>query len=275
LSERHHFTITRNPQFLTSTMVVCWEDDGGKLGTRVADYLIEKLGCLEFAELDPESFFPLAGVRIENDIALFPDCKFYFNQEKELVVFKGRAPRSAWYEYLCSLTDVAREYCYAKEIYTVGSMISFGAHTFSRQIMAVANSEDMKSTLKENDLALGADFETPPGQRPTLSSYLLWVAQRLDIAAATLWVPIPFYLLSLDDPQASRTILHFLDHRLNLGMDFHQLDDEAADQIERLAELRRRTPEIDRCIRKLEMNEGLNHDETEKLVRGVEEHLRG
>ncbi len=275
MSESNQIRITRNPELLNSTLVVGWEDDAGKLGAEVVDHLIERLGCVEFAEIEPESFFPLAGILVEDDVARFPEGKLYFSSEKELVVLKGRAPRFGWYEYLSSLVEMAEQFCYVKEIYTVGGMISFGPHTFSRQVMAIANSLEMKKTLQENELSTNTSFETPPGQRPTLSSFLLWVAQRRNIAAASLWVPIPFYLLSLADPQASRAILHFLDRRLVLDLDFHQLDDQAADQIEKLAQLRQSLPEIDGYIRKLEKNEGLNHDETEKLVRGVAEFFKG
>jgi predicted ATP-grasp superfamily ATP-dependent carboligase len=118
------------------------------------------------------------------------------------------------------------------------------------------------------------DYETPPGQRPTLNSFLLWVAKRRNIAAASLWVPIPFYLVAAEDPQAWRKTVEFLDRRFGLGIDFRDLDEDAARQNEKLAELRSRSSEVDSYIRKLESNLGLTQEENEKLVKEVAELFR-
>ena len=64
------------------------------------------------------------------------------------------------------------------------------------------------------------DFETPPGSRPTLNSYLLWMAKTRNLAAANLWVPVPFYLMSNDDPDSHKKALEFLDNRLDLNLNF-------------------------------------------------------
>jgi hypothetical protein len=66
----------------------------------------------------------------------------------------------------------------------------------------------------------------------------------------------------------------FLDETLDLGIDLADLDAAIAAQNDRLAEMRRRLPELDGYIRKIENNEGLTHDEGQKLVKGVEQFLR-
>ncbi|MCK4697658.1 MAG: PAC2 family protein, partial [Dehalococcoidia bacterium] len=113
-----------------------------------------------------------------------------------------------------------------------------------------------------------------PGQRPTLSSFLLWVAKRRNMAGASLWVPVPFYLVSTEDPQAWRITVEFLDKRFGLGIDFRDLDEEVARQNEKIAQVRIRFPEIDDYIRKLESNLGVTQEENEKLVKEIEEFLR-
>ena len=128
--------------------------------------------------------------------------------------------------------------------------------------------------LSEYELASDLDFETPPGQRPTLSSFLLWVAKRRNIAGANLWVPIPFYLVAAEDPQAWRKIAGFLDTRFGLDIDFEDLDEEVAKQDHKIAQVRKQTPEIDGYINRLESNLSLSADESEKLVREMEELLR-
>lgn len=255
-------------------MVVGWTSDVGKLGTKAVDYLKLKLDAREFGEIGPEGFFPLTGVSIEDDVAQFPESKFYSSQEHNLIIFQTSPPRSAWHRFLGLVLDVAEKYCRAGEMYTIGGMISFGPHTNPRELLAVANTPEMRGTLVQHGLDMGMDYETPPGQRPTLSSYLLWAARRRNIAAASLWIPVPFYLAANEDPLAARKVLSFIDSRLSLGLDFTDLDAEVSAQAQRLAELRASSPHIDQSISKLESKQALTQEENEKLVKGIDDSLK-
>lgn len=274
MSEKHPFKIYRRPELQSSSLVVGWRDDASKLGTKVTDYLNKKLGGREFGVIEPGDFFPLGGVAVEDDVAQFPESKFYCCQEKNLVIFKSDPPRSEWYKFLNLVLDVAERYCQVKELYTIGGMVSLSPHTAPRELLVVANSPEAKKALRQYDLAGDMDYETPPGQRPTLSSFLLWVAKGRNIVGASLWVPIPFYLVSTEDPQAWRKIATFFDERFGLGMDFSDLDEAVARQHEKIAEVRNRFPELDDYIRRLESNIYLTEEESEKLVSEIEEFLR-
>ncbi len=274
MSEKYPFKIYRKPKLESSSLVIGWSEDAGKLGPKVVDYLNKKLGGKEFGEIEAEHFFPLEGVSVGDDIAQFPESKFYYCQQKNLVIFKSDSPRFEWYRFLNSVLDVAEHYCHVKELYTIGSMISPSAHTAPRELLAVANSPEMKKVLSQYDLAGDLDYETPPGQRPTLSSFLQWVARRRNIAGASLWVPIPFYLISTEDPRAWRKTVEFFDKRFGLGLDFTDLDEEVARQNEKIAQVRIRFPEIDNYIQKLESNLSLTQEENEKLVQEIEGFLR-
>lgn len=274
MSEKHPFKIYRRPELQSSSLVVGWRDDASKLGTKVTDYLNKKLGGREFGVIEPGDFFPLGGIAVEDDVAQFPESKFYCCQEKNLVIFKSDPPRSEWYKFLNLVLDVAERYCQVKELYTIGGMVSLSPHTAPRELLVVANSPEAKKALRQYDLAGDMDYETPPGQRPTLSSFLLWVAKGRNIVGASLWVPIPFYLVSTEDPQAWRKIATFFDERFGLGMDFSDLDKAVARQHEKIAEVRNRFPELDDYIRRLESNIYLTEEESEKLVSEIEEFLR-
>ena len=273
MSEKYPFKIYGELEFQSPSLVIGWSEDAGKLGPKVVDYLNKKLGSQEFAEIEPADFFPLGGVSVEDDVAQFPESKFYCCQEKNLVIFKSNSPRSEWYKFLNSVLDMAEYHCHAKELYTIGGLVSLSAHTIPRELLCVANSPEMKKVLSQYDLG-DMDYETPPGQRPTLSSLLLWVAKRRNIAAASLWVPVPFYLVATEDPQAWRKAVEFFDKRFGLGIDFTDLDEQVARQNEKIAQLRIRFPEIDNYIQRLENNLGLTQEESEKLVKEIEEFFR-
>ena len=273
MSGKYPFKISRKTEFQSSSLVLAWNEDVGKLGTKVADYLNQKLGGREFGEIDPVDFFPLDGVQVEDDLAQFPESKFYACQENNLVIFKSDPPRFEWYKFLKSILDVAEHCCRAKEIYTIGGMVTLSAHTAPRELFAIANSPEMGEILSQYGLGVDMDYETPRGQRPTLNSFLLWVAKRENIPAASLWVPIPFYLVATEDPRAWKTVLEFFDKRFDLKIDFTDLDQAIRDQDKKLAQARLRFPDIDDYIRKLESNIGLSEEENEKLVKEIEEFL--
>jgi proteasome assembly chaperone (PAC2) family protein len=274
LSEGQSFKLFAKPKLESSSLVIAWNQDAGKVGPSFVDYLNRKLESREFAEISPERFFSLGGVSVEDDVAQFPESKFYWCPEKSLVILKSDIPRYEWYEFLDLVLDIAEKYCKVKEIYTVGGMVSAAAHTAPRMLLSVVNSTEMKRILSHHDLVSDMDYETRDDQRPTFSSFFLWAAKRRNIAGANLWVTLPFYLLAVEDPQACKRVVEFFNSRLDLNIDFADIDVEVAKRNKEIAQVRSKSPELDGYISKLEGNLSLTVDESGKLVREIEEWLR-
>jgi proteasome assembly chaperone (PAC2) family protein len=274
LSQGYPITIYKEPDLRQSSLVLGWSEDMGNLGRKVTDYLNWKLRGEEFAEIEPDDFFSLDGVAIEGNLARFPESKFYACQEHELVVFQSDSPGAEWYKFLNSVLDVAEHHCRVKELYILGAMVSFSAHTAPRQLLAVVNSAEMKEVLGQYALARDMDYQTSPGERPTLNSFLLWIAKGRNIPGVSLWVPIPFYLAAMEDAQAQKKVLSFLNERLDLKVDFSDLDREIREQNEQLARVRSRFPQIDDYINRLESNLMLSEEENGELIKKVEDFLR-
>ncbi len=262
------------PKLRNPTLVVGWESDAAYLGTKVTEYLIRNLNAQAFCEIDPVEFFPLGGVAIENDIVQFPQSTFYACPERDLIVFQSAVPLYELYKFLNLIMDVAQEYYHVKEMYAIGGMITLAAHTIPRDSWATFNSLQIKKILSPYQLSREMDFETPPGGRPTLNSYLLWIAKIRNLAAATLWVPVPSYLIATGDPNSYKKVLEFLDNRLDLSLDFDGIDASIRQQNEKLGHLRQSSPEIDGYIRKLENNMRLSEEEHENLIKAVDDCLR-
>jgi len=274
LSQGYSIKIYKEPEFRQSSLVLGWSEDIGNLGRKATGYLNRKLKGREFAEIEPEAFFPLGGVAIEGNLARFPESKFYACQEYELVVFQSNSPGAEWYKFLNSVLDVAEQHCRVKELYLLGAMVSFSAHTAPRQLLAVVNSAEMKEVLSQYDLARDMDYQTQHGERPTLNSFLLWIAKERNIPGVSLWVPIPFYLAAMEDAQAQKKVLSFLNERLDLEIDFSDLDREVREQNEQLAQLRSRFPQIDDYINRLESNLMLSEEENGELIKKIEDFLK-
>lgn len=266
--------IHSTPQFKGPPLIVGWYEDVSELGAKIIDYINSKLGGEVFAEIEPLDFFPLGGVSVQDDLVQFPESKFFYSRQKDLVLLKSNAPRFEWHRFLNTVLDFAEKYCSAREIYTIGGMVSWSAHTTPRELLAISNSPKMKKILSQYNLSKRMDYETPPGQRPTLSSFLLWNARNRNIAAANLWVPVPFYLLPTEDPTACKKVIEFLDEKFGLGMDLRDLDEAVKNQNERIARVRFNYPEVDSYIKSLESNIALSQEESEKLVREIEEFLK-
>ena len=268
------FKIYDDVKLECASLIVCWTQDAGRIGVGVADYLISKLNCRPFGEIEPVGFFPLSGVAVEKDIAQFLRCKLYYCSEKGLLVFLGDSPRAEWYRFLSTILDLASYHCRLSEIYTIGGIISLSAHTVSRQIKGVVNSTLMKQVLKRYSIDLSTNYETPDTHRPTLSSYLLWTAKQRNISGAGLWSPVPFYLAGTADIQAWREILAFINKRYECGFDFTDLDKKIANTNMKLAKARHDYAELNSYLSRLEANQGLTIAENERLVKEIEEFLK-
>ena len=274
MSEGKSFKLFTRPKFDSSSVVVVWNQDVGRLGPKVADYLARKLDGQELGEISPEGFFSLSGITVEDDIAQFPESKFYRCQNEDFVIFRSDIPRFDWYGFINLVLDIAEKYFKVKHIYTVGGMVLPSAHTTPRTLLSVVNSAEMKRMFGLYDVVHDMDYETREDQRPTFSSYLLWAAKMRDIPGACLWVPVPFYLMTVEDPQACKKVLEFFNRHLELNIDFADIDKEVAEQNKKIAQARSQFPELDGYITKLESNLGLTADEGEKLVKEMDELLR-
>ena len=258
------------PELQHSCLVVSWSADASTLGTKVTDNLKRQLGGQSYCEIEPVEFFPLGGVTIEDDLVQFPESRFYICPKNDLVIFESTPPSYEWYKFLNLVLDVAQDYCHVTELYTIGGMISLAAHTTPRELTGTSNLPEVKKALNQYNIGGEWNYETPPGQRPTLNSFLLWVAKRRNIPGVNLWVPIPFYLVAMDDPKSQRRVLEFFDQRFDLGIDFGDLDEKIRNQNEKLAQVRNEFSDIDESIRKLESNLGLSAEESQKLVAEIE-----
>lgn len=269
-----HLRFHWQPRLKHSSLVVGWSDDAGRLGGGVVDYLNRKLGGRMFCEIEPVQFFPLGGVTVDDDGVQFPESKFSACSRGNLATFKSNPPAAEWTKFASLIVNLGEQHCDMREIHAISGMVTLSAHTVPRQLVATYNTAEFKAELQSYDLVGNVDYETPPGQRPTLNTVLLWAAKRRNIPGLGLWVPVPFYLAGLDDPLGRRRVIEFYNQRFGLEMDLTDLDDEVRSQFVRLAEARSNSPEIEESISKLESNQPLSEDESLRLINDVERVLK-
>jgi proteasome assembly chaperone (PAC2) family protein len=268
--ESNLLEVYRTPQLQNPSLIVGWQThDVGEIGSKVIDFLNEKLGGEAIAEIEPSSFFSLGGAAFRDNIIQTPESKFWACQESGILTFRSSEPEHNGYEFLSAVLDFAQHSCQAKELYTVSGTVSMLAHTAPRRILAVFNQPEFHKRLQGYGLE-DMTWEGPPA----ISSYLLWVAKRRGISGVSLWPEVPFYLAAEEDTRAVKLTLSFLDRRFNLGLDFSRLDEEAKRQEERIAQLRNENLEINKSIAMLERGLRLSEEEQVKLARGVYQVLK-
>ena len=263
--ERDLFEIYKTPQSQNPSLIVGWQThDTGKIGSRVIDFLNEKLGNQEIAEIKPLSFFLLRGAEFKDDLIQIPEGKFWACEKSDLLTFKSDEPEYEQYKFLSAAMDLAQHHCKVKELYTINGTISSIAHTAPRGILAVFNEPELQGRLRSYGLE-DMTWEGPPA----ISSYLLWVARGRGIPGVSLWPQVPFYLAAKEDPEAIKLTLSFLDWRFNLGLDLRELDEEIGRQKGKISRLREENSEINMSIGMLERGFSLSEEEQMRLAREV------
>ena len=267
--EGQPYKIYRPTELHNPSLIVAWNQDAGRVGSSVAGFLNKKLGTQDTGDIEPWPFFRLDGVLIEDNVIKFPESKFYWCQEKNLLIFKSEAPVREHYRFLTTILDIAQDYYRVGELYTIGGIVSLMAHTNPRRIFTVVNQPELKETLQQYAVETGLSHDTPLGSRPTINSFLLWLAKSKEIASLSLWAEVPFYLATTEDPRACKRILTVLDKRLDLGMDMGELDLAIEEQNKRIEELQQQNAAIRKWVEMLERGIMLNQDESEQLAREV------
>lgn len=248
--------------------MVSWNPDVAGLGATVTGHLKKAIEAQECGEIEPVGFFALSGVAIERDVVQFPSSKLYFSHGHEVLILESTQPQRRHYEFLNLILDVAQSFK-VKQVCTIGGMASGIAHSAKRRVFTVVNRPGLKKEMAKLGLETEMFYQGPP----SISSFLLWVARSRGIDGVSLWQEMPFYLATVGDWRATKTMVELLDKGLDLHAGADGLDREANSQESRIELLRQRSSEIDVFIRRLETGGELTQDEVQKLAGEVAEFL--
>ncbi|MGQ9569743.1 MAG: PAC2 family protein [Thermodesulfovibrionales bacterium] len=250
-------------------LIIGWNEDIGKVAPSVTYFLNKKLGCEIYYEIEPDGFFSMDGVAIEDDCIQFPESRFYFDRTRNLMVFKSDQPSYYYYKFLNFLLDVPMRNGQIKELYTINGMAALTPHTGSRKIFAVFNELNFQDIIYSYNLE-ELTWEGPPA----MSSFLLWTAKRRKIPGLSLWIEVPFYLAPLEDFFAIKLALSFFDKRFGLNLDIMELETKIKEQNKKIEYLRIEDKEVNKYIGLLESGLELSESDQLKLARKVYEHQK-
>ncbi len=263
------FRFASRPQIEKSSLLVGWTRDTGDVSRGTAEYVVNESDAESFCQIEPAEFFPVGGVTVEDDIAQFPESRFFYDQASDLVILRTDEPQSHRYDFLNGIIDFARHHGRAEALYTINGIASLIPHTAGRRVLGVFNDPLIQRKLQAF-VPAGMTWQGAPHT----STYLLWLARNKHLYGAGLWIEVPFYLADYEDFWSIKAAVSLLAILFGQDWDLTELDQLIAGEDELLAELREDDRDIDIKIRNLELGEALGRQEQLELAEAVREALK-
>jgi len=271
------FRFTFEPRLKKSSFVVGWTKDTGAVSPLAADHLIKASGSNGFCQIEPADFYPVGGVGVIDDVARFPQSRFFYSERNPVVILRADEPQSNRYEFLNAVLDLAEHYgktdlrepSQAEALYTINGIAAVTAHTTPRRVFAVFTDAATQRKLQER-VPANANWQGPPH----VSTYLLWLAGQRHLPGVSLWVEVPFYLSDYEDYPSVKAAVSLLSTMLGWDLDLGEMDRLAAEQNEKLARLED-DPQIAEKLRALEEGQSLDREEQMELIEAAGSALNG
>jgi len=277
----------RQPKLKNPFMVAAWPGMGG-VAIVAARYLKEKLGAQEFGSIEPEEFFDMSGILIEDSIVKdieFPESKFYVWESgggNDLIIFIGEAqPLMKGYTLANLVFDVAQRFK-VKRLYTFAAAPTHIHHTKRPRVLAVATKPELTRKLKGYDVTLLGQ-----GTISGLNGLLLAVAKAKKIDGICLLAEIPIYTTHIANPRSSKAVLQVFSQMTGLEIDLSDIDNWATETDkeveERIEQLKRSFGEeatglieyFERLAEQTGAEEMQSEYRTDELLKEIERFLRG
>lgn len=273
--------IHKRPRLRNPYLIIGWED-AGLVGINAIDYLTDKLGAEEFAEIEPHDFSLLPYIRIKGGVLQeieYPKNSFYYWKNKkstgDLILLGSRPPALHHHEMANLILDVA-ELFNVKRIYTVGGIHANIAHTGRPRVTAIINNPELKKYVTNYRVSLGRDYEGPTN----MNGLILGNAKQRNIDGISLWGRVPSYIAEISNPRVSYAVLRILTTMLDIEIDFGEIEAEARQANQQIDELvsyiRTHSPDLDRYIKGLEKGipTETSEEDRQQFFEEVEEFLR-
>jgi len=280
------FILHREPKLRNPFMVAAWPGMGG-VAIIAARYLVEKLGAEEFGSIEPDEFFDLSGILIEDNVVEdveFPESKFYFwesDGESDWIIFVGEAqPLTNSYRLADLVLDIAQRYK-VKRLYTFAAAPTHIYHTKRPRVLAVATNPELTTELEGYDVTM-----LRQGSISGLNGLLLGVTKKRNIDGVCLLGEIPVYTTQVANPRSSKAVLQVLSQISGLEIDLTDIDrwvsetdEEIEEKIDRLKQSFREEAGglieyFERLAEQTSTDEIQPEYKTEELFKEIERFLR-
>lgn len=249
-----------------------WNDAADAASGAIA-YLLGQAEVEPFAVIDPEEFFdfqdrrPNVAVDAGGTRSLsWPITRCFAvprpGESRDLVLILGEEPHLRWKTFARLVSQVMSE-TDVELVVTLGAFIGQVAHTAPVPVVGVATDPDL---LTGHDL-LTSSYEGPTG----IVGVLLEACREAGMPALSLWAATPHYLAANPNPVAMRALLTKAAVMLDLAVDTAELDEVAAEFMERVDTAMDASTDLSEYVHQLETEEP---EDADALIEDIEQFLR-
>ncbi|KRC62684.1 carboxylate--amine ligase [Agromyces sp. Root81] len=224
-------------------LVVAFEgwNDAGEAATGAAKLLVERLGLVEIAAVDPELYFDYQFTRptivVGDDGArrlewpgaaiMGPgglpagdddDARVTGPGAETLHVLIGAEPARSWKGFAAELIDAALA-ADIEGIVLLGAMLADAPHTRPLSVFASSENPDVRSALGVER----SNYEGPVG----ILSVIADQAERAGIPTVSLWASVPHYVHNAPSPKAVLALLGKVEELIGLSIPRGSLEVDA------------------------------------------------
>lgn len=294
IDQHPDLTFSERPALRNPIMIVAFEgwSDAAEGATAAIEFLQEVWDAPRFAEIDPEEFYDFTETRPHtrlvgrDDRAIdWPANEFFYHidpaRDRDFILVLGVEPNLRWRRFTRLVSDVAREFGVTTLI-TLGALLADVAHARPTRVSVTATDEGLRAHLGSG-VPRSSRYEGPTGIMGVLQDAFT----RIGIQGAGVWGHAPHYLSAAPNPNVSLGLLRRLDAMLELGLDLHELQEEAESFVAQVNEAVAQDPEATSYISQLEAQSDEDEDDDEDseppllprstgkgLISDVEEFLR-
>ena len=248
-----------------ATLLAGWPGIG-QVGLYAIHYLRTHLDALPFAEVDSSEYFTPEAVVVDDGLVRFPEMPsntFYYCRDPDIVIFESEAQiqGTGGINMMNKILDLA-EQLNIRTFFTGAAYAMPISHKESVRVYGVANQKSLRDSLIPHGVKIMDE-----GHISGLNGLLLGFAGLRDIQAACLLATMPNYAfqMQMQNPKASREIVHVLRKLLRIDIDMREID-RAAHQIdESMAKIEDQMQNIFSRQKAEEVEEGWKKVEEDKV----------
>ena len=248
-----------------ATLLAGWPGIG-QVGLYAIHYLRTHLDALPFAEVDSSEYFTPEAVVVDDGLVKFPEMPsntFYYCRDPDIVIFESEAQiqGTGGINMMNKILDLA-EQLNIRTFFTGAAYAMPISHKKSVRVYGVANQKSLRDSLIPHGVKIMDE-----GHISGLNGLLLGFAGLRDIQAACLLATMPNYAfqMQMQNPKASREIVHVLRKLLRIDIDMREID-RAAHQIdESMAKIEDQMQNIFSRQKAEEIEEGWKKVEEDKV----------
>jgi len=205
-------------------------NDGGQGASLAGAYLARAWSAIEFASIDPESFYDFQATRpmvslVDGTMRRieWPENTFMYaplpGGGRDAIIMLGVEPNLRWRTFCDHVTQVATEFK-VELVVTLGSLLADVPHTRPAPVTGSATDPELIDRLGLQ----ASRYEGPTGVVGVLHD----ACGRAGISSASLWAAVPHYVSLTPSPRAAKALVDRLAELLGADVDTAELG-EAAD----------------------------------------------